>query len=144
MKHWDMNKKDTKKAIDYYREYYNVDGLFENSVYGGIKELLTTLFVKEKRLFVATSKPEESAKKILHQEVTVDRNRILEALRQAIRNVVPGDAGVTVSLHPIDEKQLRETGPDAFSRLQDGALLRCRPDSTVHTGQSHVTIKTIL
>ena len=54
-----------KRAVDFYREYYNETGKFENKVFDGIPELLTELNAKGKRLAVATSKVDYSALSIL-------------------------------------------------------------------------------
>jgi phosphoglycolate phosphatase len=54
-----------KQAIQYYREYFSVTGLFENVVYTGIEPLLAELASHDRQLFVATSKPTEFAKQIL-------------------------------------------------------------------------------
>ena len=53
------------EALYLYREYYSETGMFQNRVYDGIPELLNTLNADGRRLFVATSKPEEMAKEIL-------------------------------------------------------------------------------
>ena len=53
------------EAVEYYREYYQDKGIFENYVYDGIPDLLETLRARGKRLIVATSKPEEFAKRII-------------------------------------------------------------------------------
>ena len=56
----------TNMAIEYYREYFSVTGLYENEVYAGIKELLELLTKDSKiRLFVATSKPQIFAQQIV-------------------------------------------------------------------------------
>ena len=52
-------------AIKKYREYFAEKGLFENSVYPGIPELLAKLNKNGKKLVVATSKPEEFSVKII-------------------------------------------------------------------------------
>ena len=52
-------------AIAAYREYYATDGQFENSVYDGIPELLTSLREAGRTLAVATSKAEVFASSIL-------------------------------------------------------------------------------
>jgi phosphoglycolate phosphatase len=52
-------------AIEKYREYFAVNGLFENEVYPLISELLAELFEHGKKLIVATSKPTEFARRIL-------------------------------------------------------------------------------
>lgn len=53
------------EAVKKYREYFADKGLFENSVYEGIPELLETLKKNGKKLFVSTSKPEEYSVRIL-------------------------------------------------------------------------------
>lgn len=52
-------------AVQYYREYYKEQGLYENEVYNEIPELLTQLKVQGKSLIVATSKPEAFSVEIL-------------------------------------------------------------------------------
>lgn len=64
-KFYGFSETDAKKAIEYYREYFQDKGLYENEVYDGIEALLKELKSQGKRLIVATSKPEEFAIKIL-------------------------------------------------------------------------------
>lgn len=52
-------------AVEVFREYYNVYGWWDNRVYPGIPEMLAELRNAGKRLVVATSKPEETAVKVL-------------------------------------------------------------------------------
>ncbi len=60
-----LNEEDSKEAIRLYREYFAVKGMFENSVYDGVFEMLDSLRRQGKILAVATSKPEIYAKQIL-------------------------------------------------------------------------------
>ena len=60
-----LNEKDSREAIRLYREYFAEKGMFENSVYDGVYEMLEALRAQGKTLAVATSKPEVYAKKIL-------------------------------------------------------------------------------
>lgn len=53
------------QGVDFYREYYFTKGLFETEIYDGIKDLLDNLNSKGYKIFLATSKGEESSKKIL-------------------------------------------------------------------------------
>ena len=53
------------EAVVYYREYFTAGGMFENSVYPGIEELLQKLKADGRTLAVATSKPELFSKQIL-------------------------------------------------------------------------------
>ena len=52
-------------AVDVFREYYNVYGWWDNEVYPGIEMMLSELKSQGKKLVVATSKPEETAKRVL-------------------------------------------------------------------------------
>lgn len=53
------------EACEKYNEYFLVKGIFENKVYEGIEQLLQRLRKAGYKLFVATSKPEPLARKIL-------------------------------------------------------------------------------
>lgn len=55
------------EAVDFYREYYRETGIWENTVYDGIPELLKKLSESGKRVLVATSKPEVFARRILEK-----------------------------------------------------------------------------
>jgi phosphoglycolate phosphatase len=52
-------------AVSYYRERFSDIGLYENGVYDGIGDVLTTLCASGHRLFVATSKPHVFAERII-------------------------------------------------------------------------------
>ena len=52
-------------AIEVFREYYNIYGWWDNQLYPGIHELLGSLLRAGKKLILATSKPEDTAKKVL-------------------------------------------------------------------------------
>ncbi len=53
------------RAVEHYREYYRVKGIYENLVYDGIEELLVKLNENGKKVILATSKPEIFAREIL-------------------------------------------------------------------------------
>jgi len=65
MEYYGFSKEDAERALVLYREYFAPTGIFENAVIEGIPEMLSALKASGKRLFVATSKPEEFAKRIL-------------------------------------------------------------------------------
>lgn len=65
MKYYGLSSEQATGAITKYREYFSVDGLFENKEYPGIREMLSELKAAGKHLMVATSKPEVFAKQIL-------------------------------------------------------------------------------
>jgi phosphoglycolate phosphatase len=64
-KFYGFSKEESKKAVDYYREYYAEKGIFEADVYEGLEELLQKLLAIGKTLIVATSKPELFAVQVL-------------------------------------------------------------------------------
>lgn len=65
MKFYGFDEKKAWTAVQYYREYFSVNGLFENKVYGGMEKLLDTLQKQGHKLYVATSKPKEYSVRIL-------------------------------------------------------------------------------
>ena len=70
MEFYGFDREKAVTSVSYYREYFAKTGLFENEIYPGIKEMLTRLKKAGKRLAVATSKPDEFARKILeHFEI---------------------------------------------------------------------------
>lgn len=60
-----FTKEQAELAIKYYREYFEVHGLFENELYEGIDTLLKQLHENGRTILMATSKPEKFAKIIL-------------------------------------------------------------------------------
>lgn len=59
---------DEEKAnigVKFYREYFSDKGIFENTVYDGIESLLKALKAANKKIILATSKPEIFAERIL-------------------------------------------------------------------------------
>lgn len=63
--YYGFSKEQAKVAVEYYREYYKEQGIFENIVYKGIDTLLKAMCDAQKKVILATSKPEVFAKKIL-------------------------------------------------------------------------------
>ena len=64
-KYYGFSKEEAIKAVEKYREYFSVTGLFENEVYLGAENLLKELNEKGLKVVLATSKPEVFAKRIL-------------------------------------------------------------------------------
>ena len=52
-------------AIEIFREYYNIYGWWDNVMYDGIPEMLKALKQSGKKVVLATSKPLDTAKKVL-------------------------------------------------------------------------------
>ena len=65
IRYYGFNDIESKKAVEYYREYYQEKGIFENNLYNGIEKLLLNLKNNGKKLILTTSKPEYYAEKIV-------------------------------------------------------------------------------
>lgn len=63
--YYGFDEEKTKEAIKKYREYYSEQGVYENTLYDGIKELLQKLNRAGAKVVLATSKPELYARMIL-------------------------------------------------------------------------------
>ena len=59
------NERNTQLAVEYFREYYGENGLYENEPYPGIQEILEDLYFAGMKMYVATSKLEKYALKIM-------------------------------------------------------------------------------
>jgi len=64
-KYYNFDDEKAELGLKKYREYYADKGIFENNLYDGIVELLDTLVKNNKKIILATSKPEVYAKQIL-------------------------------------------------------------------------------
>jgi phosphoglycolate phosphatase len=60
-----FDKENTEIGKKYYREYFSEKGLYENTLYDGIEELLKELNTRNKICILATSKPIVFAEKII-------------------------------------------------------------------------------
>ncbi len=65
MKYYGFSKEKALEAVEVYREYFRVTGLFENEVYPGVPEMLEALKGRGKTLLIASSKPEVFVMRIL-------------------------------------------------------------------------------
>ena len=59
-----LSSEDAAEAVVVYRKYYKETGLFENEMYEGVLYLLEELCKLGYKLYLATSKPEEFARRI--------------------------------------------------------------------------------
>ena len=117
-----FSNESAEAAVAFYRERYREAGMYENDVYEGIPELLEALSARGKRIFLATSKPEEFAKKILEYlkidkyfdliaGATFDRSRDTKesVIRYALAEggLAPGGSVVMIGdrLHDVEGAQ---------------------------------------
>ncbi len=64
-RYYQFSEEQAREAVLVYREYYTERGILENKEITGIREMLKELRKVGKRLFVATSKPEVFARRII-------------------------------------------------------------------------------
>ncbi|MBE6661687.1 MAG: HAD family hydrolase [Ruminococcaceae bacterium] len=114
MEYYGFSKEDAERALVLYREYFAPTGIFENAVIEGIPEMLSALKASGKRLFVATSKPEEFAKRILEHF--------------ALDGYFDGIYGST-----MDETRNTKDAVIAYALIESGA----DKDDTVMVGDRH-------
>ena len=67
MRFFSFSREEAERAVAYYREYFSETGIFENRPYDGIHETLERLCAAGKRLYLATSKPDVFAKRIVER-----------------------------------------------------------------------------
>lgn len=109
MKFYGFDSEKAEEAIGKYRERFSVTGLFENSVYDGIYELLVALKCQNKILALATSKPRVFAERILlhyelmpffdivvGSELDGTRDRKEEVIEEVLRQIPEEMAGKIV------------------------------------------------
>ena len=66
-KYYHLDDEQGHMALKKYRERFSDIGIFENGVYPGIAELLSTLKAQGRKIALATSKPGVYAKRILER-----------------------------------------------------------------------------
>lgn len=60
-----LNERNTLLAVEHFREYYSENGWHKNEPYPGVSEMLEELHSQGKKLYIATSKLEKYAVKIV-------------------------------------------------------------------------------
>ena len=65
MPEFGWSEEEAERAVILFREYYNIYGWWDNKVYDGIVEMLSYLKSQGKTIILATSKPEDTAIKIM-------------------------------------------------------------------------------
>ena len=65
MRYYGFSREQAVQAVEFYREYYAVTGIFENRVYDGVIPMLQALQRAGKTCILSTSKPEHYAVQIL-------------------------------------------------------------------------------
>lgn len=109
MRFYGFSAEQARQAVEDYREYYAVKGIFENRVYNGVVPMLEKLSSAGVRCVLATSKPEGYALKILEYfgllpyfsavaGATMDETRTgkAEVIAYALQKLEPGCRAIMV------------------------------------------------
>lgn len=119
MKYYGMSYEDGLKAVEYYREYFGVTGIFENTMFDEIPALLQKIKNSGQKIALATSKPEQYAVRILEHfdltkyfdfigAATMDESRSKKAdvIKYTLKNLNVSDKSQVVMIgdrhHDID------------------------------------------
>lgn len=113
MKHYHFSKEDALKAVTYYREYYSTKGLYENSIYDGVPEMLDELSQAGYRLVIATSKPEKFTNLILKHFDLYDKFYLIAGASMDQSRTSKSD----VIAYALD--QLEDADPEAILMVGD-------------------------
>ena len=112
MERYGFSPKQAEEALLRFRERFASIGIFENSPYEGIRELLSELHLRGDRVILATSKPEEFAKRILdHFDLTPYFDHICGANMDESRRVEKED---------VLQYALEESGADPRASFMIG------------------------
>ena len=101
-----MSHDDANLAVAYYREYFAPTGLYENTVYDGVRDMLASLKESGKTLVLATSKPEKFANEILsHFDLLKYFERVYGATMDEKRNKKDDIIAYAIGDMGIDAKE---------------------------------------
>lgn len=128
-KYYDFSDIEAEEAVAKYREYFSDKGIFENSLYDGIIEMLARLKVEGITMAIATSKPTVYAEKIaehfgfreyfeavIGSELDGTRSRKSEVISYALDAVDPDRKMSAVMIGDREHDIIggRETGIDTI------------------------------
>lgn len=132
MKYYGFSREESEEAVSVYREYFSTKGLYENSVYDGVIELLESLKNSGKTLIIASSKPEKFVLEILRHfglsgyfhtiaGATMDGSRIKkgDVIRYALKNAGVTDTSECIM---IGDREHDIYGAKEFSMKSIGVL----------------------
>ena len=129
---FNMSRQEAERALALYREYFSVTGLFENEVYEGIDDLLASLCKSNKKIYLATSKPEEFATEILKHfdlykyftfvagnTLSEDRPKKLDVLKYLLKTYpeISAENSVMIGDTAYDAAGSRDAGLDCIGVL---------------------------
>lgn len=147
-----MSEELAEKALGFYREFYKETGVHMNTLYTGIADMIKALHKAGKKLYVASSKPEEQVRIIIEENglsdyfefiggATLDKSRTdkISVLGYVIENAgsLPIEECVMVGDRLYDAEGAAHFGMDCIGVLwgfaEDGEFDRFANTKTVKT-----------
>ena len=132
MKYYGFSHEEAVKGVEYYREYFRDRGIFENTMYEGIPEVLEKLKAMGKKIVLCTSKPDEFAVTILKHfdlyqffdfigaaTMNEERTKKVEVINYAIEELGIRDRGTVLMIGDRDQdiQGAKEAGVDSVGVL---------------------------
>ena len=132
MKYYGFSHEEAVKGVVYYREYFRDRGIFENTMYEGIPEVLEKLKGMGKKIVLCTSKPDEFAIAILKHfdlyqffdfigaaTMNEERTKKVEVINYAIEELGIQDRGTVLMIGDRDQDiaGAKEAGVDSVGVL---------------------------
>lgn len=72
MKNYGFTREKAIEVVNIYREYYKKQGVYENTLYDGIVDVIKNLKAQDNKIILATSKPEIFAREVIKQHRLID------------------------------------------------------------------------
>ena len=120
---YNLTEEQAQFALLKYRERYNDVGIYENKVYDGIEDILKTLYEKNIKICLATSKPQVYAERILEHfglkkyfsvicgsELDGRRVEKTDVIKYVLENLNKNDSPVMVGDRKFDVTSSHECG----------------------------------
>ncbi len=106
MKYYGFDETNARQAVGYYREYFERKGMFENSVFDGIPELLRRLRDANSTLYVVTSKPTYYAEQIVkHFRLDKYFARVIGSEMDLTNTDKSTLVRIAIGLHPEEDRK---------------------------------------
>ncbi|SEF54415.1 phosphoglycolate phosphatase [Eubacterium ruminantium] len=127
-----MSDEDSLRAVKYYRDYYEREGLFDSPLYEGILQMVERLTAAGKKLYIVTSKPGVTASRIIDYHKLTDSFAAVigpdksekspkkkELIERAIRenNIMDKESVLMVGDRMYDIEGANEAGIDSIGVL---------------------------
>ncbi|NMA96386.1 MAG: HAD family hydrolase [Clostridiales bacterium] len=151
-KYYGFSDKETAEVIEKYREYYKDKGIYENTLYDGIEDVIKASFESSKKLVIATAKPTVFAKKVLEHHsldqyfkkivgsnldgTRVNKDEIIGYIKESV-NSFKTDSTLMIGDRKYDIDSAHQFGIDSIGVLygygSETEIESCNPTFVINT-----------